>query len=184
MRLCKCVISIEPSHRMDVDESSKFWHLDKLNIVDSSSLRCRWSYNINSYDFNSNCNVFNSNYLQFEEEKSSMRRSSFFQSGPTLTTIFIVDEEREDSNIIKSGSSLARQRECWLGSFVISGGEPYNCLIFQGVQTPVPYPISHLLIHPCLELSRIDLLLEPNEPAQGISEGLNGVPLKSLISII
>ena len=39
MSLCKCGISIEPSHRMDVDESSEFWHLDKLNIVDGSSLR-------------------------------------------------------------------------------------------------------------------------------------------------
>ena len=79
---------IEPSHRMDVDESSEFWHIDKLNIVDGSSLRYRWSYTINSYDFNSNSYDFNSNYWQFEEEKSSMRRSSFFQSGPTLTTFF------------------------------------------------------------------------------------------------
>ena len=39
MSLCACGISIEPSHRMDVDESSEFWHLDKLNIVDGSSLR-------------------------------------------------------------------------------------------------------------------------------------------------
>ena len=58
-----------------------------------------------------NCYDFNSNYWQFEEEKSSMRRSSFFQNGPTLTTFFIVDEEREDSNIIKSVSPLARQRD-------------------------------------------------------------------------
>ena len=36
---------------------------------------------------------------------------AFFQSGPTLTTLFIVDEEREDSNTIKSVSSLARQRD-------------------------------------------------------------------------
>ena len=39
MSLCTCGISTEPSHRMDVDESSEFWHLDKLNIVDGSSLR-------------------------------------------------------------------------------------------------------------------------------------------------
>ena len=62
MSLCKCGISIEPSHGMDVDESSEFWHLDKINIVDGSSLRCRWSYTINSYDFNPNCYDFNSNY--------------------------------------------------------------------------------------------------------------------------
>ena len=49
---------------------------------------------------------------------------------------------------------------------------------------PVPYPISPLRIHPCLELSRINLFLEPNEPAQRVLEGLNGVPLKSLISKI
>ena len=32
MSLCTCGISIEPSRRMDVDESSEFWHLDKLNM--------------------------------------------------------------------------------------------------------------------------------------------------------
>ena len=31
MSLCTCGISIEPSHQMDVDESSELWHLD-----------CRW----------------------------------------------------------------------------------------------------------------------------------------------
>ena len=32
--LCTCRISIEPSQRMDVDESSDFCHLDRLNIGD------------------------------------------------------------------------------------------------------------------------------------------------------
>ena len=81
---------------------------------------------------------------------------------------------------------MAEHQECCLGSFVISGvtsiaKEPYNCLIFQGVQTPAPYPISPLWIRACRQLLRIDLFLEPNEPGQGLLEGLNGVPLKSLI---
>ena len=35
---------------------------------DGSSLTWRWSYTINSYDFNSNCYDFNSNYWLFEEK--------------------------------------------------------------------------------------------------------------------
>ena len=65
---------------------------------------------------------------------------------------------------------LAEHQECWLGSFVIQypgvtsiAKEPYNCLILQGVQTPVPYPLP-----PPLKLPRFDLFLEPNEPAHKI----------------
>ena len=89
-----------PDRRRRPCENSEFWHLDKLNILDGSSLRWRWSYTTNSYEYNSNCYDFNSNYWQFEEKKSPMRRSSFFQRGPTLTTFYIVDEEREDPNTI------------------------------------------------------------------------------------
>ena len=53
-----------------------------------------------------------------------------------------------------------------------------------GGSDPCPLPNIPLGIHPCLELLRIDLFLEPNEPAQGVLEGLNGVPLKSLSSKI
>ena len=38
------------------------------------------------------------------KKKFSMRRLWFFQRGPTLTTFFKVDEEREEPNTIKSGT--------------------------------------------------------------------------------
>ena len=95
---------------MDVDESSEFWHLDKLNIVDGSSLRWRWSYTINSYDFNLNCYDFKSNYWLFEEKITHAQIKLFSEESNSDNFVFIVDEEREDPNTIKSVSSLARQR--------------------------------------------------------------------------
>ena len=95
---------------MDVDESSEFWHLDKLNIVDGSSLRWILSYTINSYDFNSNCYDFKSNYWLFEEKNPIAQITLFSEGSNSDNFVFIVDEEREDPNTIKSVSSLARQR--------------------------------------------------------------------------
>ena len=77
---------------------------------------------------------------------------------------------------------MAEHDEYWL--VINIAKESYNCLIFQGVKNPVPYPISPLWIRACPELPRIDLFLEPYEPAHDILEGLNGVPLNSLISKI
>ena len=57
--------NLETSHRMDVNESSELWYLDKLKL---------------------------------------------FSEGSNSDNFFLVDEEREDPNTIKSVSSLARQR--------------------------------------------------------------------------
>ena len=49
--------------------------------------------------------------IDYLKKKSHMRRSSFFSEGSNSDNfVFIVDEEREDPNTIKSVSSLARQR--------------------------------------------------------------------------
>ena len=49
--------------------------------------------------------------IDYLKKKSLMRRSSFFSEGFNSDKfVFIVDEEREDPNTIKSVSSLARQR--------------------------------------------------------------------------
>ena len=49
--------------------------------------------------------------IDYLKKKSRMRRSSFFSEGSNSDSfVFIVDEEREDPNTIKSVSSLARQR--------------------------------------------------------------------------
>ena len=49
--------------------------------------------------------------IDYLKKKSRMRRSSFFSEGSKSDNfVFIVDEEREDQNTIKSVSSLARQR--------------------------------------------------------------------------
>ena len=162
---------------MNVDKSSEFWHLDKLNILDDSSLIWRWSYTIYSYDFNSN-------YWQFEEKSPACAIQ-----GSSSDNFFIVDEEGGDPNTIESGSSLPPSEmpfkltakrhfngillvdqwwpniknavlEVLISRVTSITKEPYNCLIFQGVQTPAPYPISPLWIRACLELSRIDLFLE------------------------
>ena len=42
--------------------------------------------------------------------------------------------------------------------------EPYNCLILQGVQTPVPYPLPP----PPSNYRELTLFLEPNETAHKI----------------
>ena len=145
--------------------------------------------------------------LTIWRKKSRMRRSG-------VQVFFIVDEERGDPNTIESGFSLPPSETplklpakrhfngvslvdqwwpniknavleiLWYPGVTSIAKKPYHCLIFQGVQTPAPYPLSPLWIRACLELSRIDLFLEPNEPAQGILGGLNRVPLKSLISKI
>ena len=113
-------------------------------------------------------------------------QTNFFFRGVQLWQLFfIVDEKRVDPNTIKRGSSLARQRNAiwwpninnaglevlWYPGVTSIAKEPYNCLIFQRVQTPVPYLIYPLWIRACLELPRIDLLLEPNEPAHEIFGG-------------
>ena len=95
MSLCTCGISIEPSHQMNVDESSEFWHLDKLNIVDGSSLRWWWSYTINSYGFNPNCYDLKSNYWLFEEKIPHAQIMLFSEGSNSDNFVFIVDEERE-----------------------------------------------------------------------------------------
>ena len=49
--------------------------------------------------------------IDYLKKKSCMRRSSFFSEGPNSDNfVFIVNEEREDPNTIKSVSSLARKR--------------------------------------------------------------------------
>ena len=49
--------------------------------------------------------------IDYLKKKSRMRRSRFFSEGSNSDNfVFIVDEEREDPNTIKSVSSLARQR--------------------------------------------------------------------------
>ena len=49
--------------------------------------------------------------IDYLKKKSCMRRLSFFSEGSNSDNfVFIVDEEREDPNTIKSVSSLARQR--------------------------------------------------------------------------
>ena len=49
--------------------------------------------------------------IDYLKKKSRMRRSSFLSEGSNSDNfVFIVDEEREDPNTIKSVSSLARQR--------------------------------------------------------------------------
>ena len=49
--------------------------------------------------------------IDYLKKKSRMRRSSLFSEGSNSDNfVFIVDEEREDPNTIKSVSSLARQR--------------------------------------------------------------------------
>ena len=49
--------------------------------------------------------------IDYLKKKSRMRRSSFFSEGSNSDKfVFIVDEEREDPNTIKSVSSLACQR--------------------------------------------------------------------------
>ena len=49
--------------------------------------------------------------IDYLKKNSCMRRSSFFSEGSNSDNfVFIVDEEREDPNTIKSVSSLARQR--------------------------------------------------------------------------
>ena len=49
--------------------------------------------------------------IDYLKKKFHMRRSSFFSEGSNSDNfVFIVDEEREDPNTIKSVSSLTRQR--------------------------------------------------------------------------
>ena len=49
--------------------------------------------------------------IDYLKKKSRMHRSRFFSEGSNSDNfVFIVDEEREDPNTIKSVSSLARQR--------------------------------------------------------------------------
>ena len=49
--------------------------------------------------------------IDYLKKKSRLRRSCFFSEGSNSDNfVFIVDEEREDPNTIKSVSSLARQR--------------------------------------------------------------------------
>ena len=105
------------------------------------------------------------------KKKSSMRRLRFFR-GVQLCHFFIVDEEREEPNTIKlvhnwpsneTPFKLPAKRQWWpnirnAGLEVLwypevtsIAKEPYNCLILQGVQTPVPYPLP-----PPLKLPRID----------------------------
>ena len=49
--------------------------------------------------------------IDYLKKKFRMRRSSFFSEGSNSDNfVFIVDEERENPNTIKSESSLARQR--------------------------------------------------------------------------
>ena len=49
--------------------------------------------------------------IDYLKTKSRLRRSRFFSEGSNSDNfVFIVDEEREDPNTIKSVSSLARQR--------------------------------------------------------------------------
>ena len=49
--------------------------------------------------------------IDYLKKQSRMRRSRFFSEGSNSDNfVFIVDEEREDPNTIKSVSSLARQR--------------------------------------------------------------------------
>ena len=49
--------------------------------------------------------------IDYLKKKSRLRRSRFFSEGSNSdNVVFIVDEEREDPNTIKSVSSLARQR--------------------------------------------------------------------------
>ena len=45
------------------------------------------------------------------KKKIQHAQIKIFQRGPTLTIFFIVDEEREEPNTIKSGSSLALKRK-------------------------------------------------------------------------
>ena len=49
------------------------------------------------------CNDFNSNYRQFEE-KVQHAQIKIFSEGSNSAIFFIVDEEREEPNTIKSGS--------------------------------------------------------------------------------
>ena len=49
--------------------------------------------------------------IDYLKKKSRLRRLRFFSEGSNSDNfVFIVDEEREDPNTIKSVSSLARQR--------------------------------------------------------------------------
>ena len=49
--------------------------------------------------------------IVYLKKKSRLHRSRFFsEESNSDNFVFIVDEEREDPNIIKSVSSLARQR--------------------------------------------------------------------------
>ena len=49
--------------------------------------------------------------IDYLKKKSRLRRSHFFSEGSNSDNfVFIVNEEREDPNTIKSVSSLARQR--------------------------------------------------------------------------
>ena len=49
--------------------------------------------------------------IVYLKKKSRLRRSRFFSAESNSDNfVFIVDEEREDPNTIKSVSSLARQR--------------------------------------------------------------------------
>ena len=49
--------------------------------------------------------------IDFLKKKTRLRRSRFFSEGFNSDNfVFIVDEEREDPNTIKSVSSLARQQ--------------------------------------------------------------------------
>ena len=85
--------NLDPSQRLDADGSSEFW------------LNCRWFIpKMKMVIYYSYALTLIQTVDNLEEKKSSMRRLRFLQRGLTLTAFFIVDEEREEPNTIKSGS--------------------------------------------------------------------------------
>ena len=82
----------------------------------------------------------------FEEKIPHMQIKLFSEGSNSDNFVFIVDEEREDQNIIKvchhwptseapfkllakrhlGEPMMAEHQECWLGSFVISKGDQYR----------------------------------------------------------